>query len=213
MDNLDIKNLRRMIRESLVREVDSALSGHSDSIAASSIGNRETIKNNADEITNKERGIINDIFKVLNSAAAIEGVDLNTKKSFIIRILNVLMKNLNLSKEEINSIYGSINNDTQQVQQNPSSTAETGEPQPQNENMHFSTGEKIRDDGHEVSMAESELYKIAEYAPEIYGMIENYEDLPGWVQKKITIASENISSVKHYLEHEHFRNKSGLDKQ
>lgn len=83
----------------------------------------------------------------------------------------------------------------------------------QNENMDFSTGEKIRDDGHEVSMAESELYKIAEYAPEIYGMIENYEDLPGWVQKKITIASENISSVKHYLEHEHFRNKSGLDKQ
>jgi hypothetical protein len=69
---------------------------------------------------------------------------------------------------------------------------------------------KIHDDGHEVSMAESDLYKLAEYAPDVYGMVDNYADLPGWVQKKITLAAEYIGSVKHYLEHEHFKAKNKL---
>ena len=69
---------------------------------------------------------------------------------------------------------------------------------------------KIHDDGHEVDMAESQLYKLAQYAPEVYGMVDNYEDLPGWVQKKITLASDYLGSVKHYLEHEHFKAKNHL---
>jgi len=69
---------------------------------------------------------------------------------------------------------------------------------------------KIHDDGHEVDMAESQLYKLAQYAPEVYGMVDNYADLPGWVQKKITLASDYLGSVKHYLEHEHFKAKNHL---
>ena len=69
---------------------------------------------------------------------------------------------------------------------------------------------KIHDDGHEVSMAEKELYQLAQYAPEVYGLVDNYADLPGWVQKKITLASDYIGSVKHYLEHEHFKAKNHL---
>jgi len=66
------------------------------------------------------------------------------------------------------------------------------------------------DDGHEVDMAESDLYKLAHYAPDVYGMVDNYADLPGWVQKKITLAADYIGSVKHYLEHEHFQAKNHL---
>lgn len=69
---------------------------------------------------------------------------------------------------------------------------------------------KIHDDGHEVSMAEKDLYQLAQYAPEVYGLVDNYADLPGWVQKKITLASDYIGSVKHYLEHEHFKAKNHL---
>ena len=69
---------------------------------------------------------------------------------------------------------------------------------------------KIHDDGHEVDMAESQLYRLAHYAPEVYGMVDNYADLPGWVQKKITLAADYIASVKHYLEHEHFKAKNHL---
>jgi hypothetical protein len=69
---------------------------------------------------------------------------------------------------------------------------------------------KIHDDGHEVDMAESDLYKLAHYAPDVYGMVDNYADLPGWVQKKITLAADYIGSVKHYLEHEHFQAKNHL---
>ncbi len=69
---------------------------------------------------------------------------------------------------------------------------------------------KIHDDGHEVDMAESDLYKLAHYAPDVYGMVDNYSDLPGWVQKKITLAADYIGSVKHYLEHEHFKAKNHL---
>lgn len=69
---------------------------------------------------------------------------------------------------------------------------------------------KILDDTHEVDMAESQLYRLAQYAPEVYGMVDNYADLPGWVQKKITLATDYIGSVKHYLEHEHFKAKNHL---
>jgi len=76
--------------------------------------------------------------------------------------------------------------------------------------MMIDDKDKIYDDGHEVDMAESQLYRLAHYAPEVYGMVDNYADLPGWVQKKITLATDYISSVKHYLQHEHFKAKNHL---
>ena len=80
----------------------------------------------------------------------------------------------------------------------------------ENQNPMMDDEDKIHDDGHEVDMAESDLYKLAQYAPDVYGMVDNYADLPGWVQKKITLAADYIGSVKHYLEHEHFQAKNHL---
>lgn len=54
----------------------------------------------------------------------------------------------------------------------------------------------------EGSMAKRQLYKMAKYAIELHDALEEDTQLEAWVQSKITIASEYMSKVKHYLEHE-----------
>jgi hypothetical protein len=61
------------------------------------------------------------------------------------------------------------------------------------------------DRDHEVQMARADLYRAAEYAMAVYKMLKNVPDdadLEGWVQAKITKASDYLASVKHYLEYE-----------
>ena len=47
----------------------------------------------------------------------------------------------------------------------------------------------------------SQLYKIAEYAAKLHEMLEDEDDLPEWVQSKISVMSQNIGKIKHYLEY------------
>ena len=54
---------------------------------------------------------------------------------------------------------------------------------------------------YEGKMSKSHLYKIAKYATELHNMIKDDENLEPWVQDKITIASHNLSAVKHHLEY------------
>lgn len=61
------------------------------------------------------------------------------------------------------------------------------------------------DRDHEVQMARSDLYKLAEYSIKLYDMLKNIseeEGLQGWQQAKITKASDYISSVYHSLDYE-----------
>ena len=62
--------------------------------------------------------------------------------------------------------------------------------------------EKEQIDDHEVDMAKSELYKLAEYAPKLLDLIKNYDELEGWVQAKLTKASDYVSDIYHYLKYE-----------
>jgi len=58
---------------------------------------------------------------------------------------------------------------------------------------------------HEVSMALSDLYKLAKYAIKLHDMVANVSEtqgLEGWVQSKITKASDYIGAVYHHLDHE-----------
>lgn len=64
---------------------------------------------------------------------------------------------------------------------------------------------EIADKDHEVQMARSELYKLAEYAIKLHDMLKSIseaEGLEGWQQAKITKASDYISSVYHALSYE-----------
>jgi len=55
---------------------------------------------------------------------------------------------------------------------------------------------------HEVSMAKSELYRLAKYSIKLLKMIEQEQELEGWVQSKITKAADYIGSVYHHLDYE-----------
>ena len=54
----------------------------------------------------------------------------------------------------------------------------------------------------EGSMAKRQLYNLAQYAIQLHDSLNDEDQLESWVQSKITIASEYIGKVKHYLEYE-----------
>ena len=62
--------------------------------------------------------------------------------------------------------------------------------------------EKPQHDDHEAKMARADCYKLAEYSAKLFQMIDEGEELDGWVQAKITKAADYISSAYHYLEYE-----------
>lgn len=57
---------------------------------------------------------------------------------------------------------------------------------------------------HEVQMARGQLYNCAQYAIELHRMLKSIserEGFEGWVQAKITKATDYLSAVKHHLEY------------
>lgn len=59
-----------------------------------------------------------------------------------------------------------------------------------------------RPDDHEAKMARADLFKLAQYSFKLFKMIQEDQELEGWVQAKITKAADYIASVYHYLEYE-----------
>jgi hypothetical protein len=59
-----------------------------------------------------------------------------------------------------------------------------------------------RVDDHEAKMAKAQLYKMAKYSAKLFHMIDEDEELQGWVQAKLTKASDYVSAVYHYMEYE-----------
>jgi len=59
-----------------------------------------------------------------------------------------------------------------------------------------------RPDNHEAAMARADLYKLANYSMKLFKMIQEGQELEGWVQAKITEAADYIASVYHFMEYE-----------
>lgn len=59
-----------------------------------------------------------------------------------------------------------------------------------------------RPDDHEAKMARADLFKLAQYSFKLFKMIDENQELEGWVQAKITKAADYIASVYHYMEYE-----------
>lgn len=55
---------------------------------------------------------------------------------------------------------------------------------------------------HEAKMARADLFKLAQYSFKLFKMIQEDQELEGWVQAKITKAADYIASVYHYMEYE-----------
>lgn len=54
------------------------------------------------------------------------------------------------------------------------------------------------------------LNKISEKSKKVNSMIDSDDDLPSWVQDKITIANHNIEAIEDYLESENIEEGEGL---
>jgi hypothetical protein len=54
----------------------------------------------------------------------------------------------------------------------------------------------------EGRMARSDLFRIAKYAQSVHDMLSDQDDLPEWLEAKITKAADYLASVKHYIEYE-----------
>ena len=138
------------------------------------------------ELTNLEKGIVDQISKFLLDLAEMPGVDLNAKRTVLQRVFNVLKKRVGAPEPA--------------AQQQAVAEA-CGPPMTGTMSAHTPTV-----DAHgEGNMAKSQLYRAAEYATELEQMIEDGEELDAWVQAKITKASDYLSSVKHYLEYKKIR--------
>ena len=62
----------------------------------------------------------------------------------------------------------------------------------------------------EGRMAKSQMYKTGKYAMKLHDMLDDMEQLPAWVQAKLTKASDYLSGVYHYLDYEFVRRDSNL---
>ena len=62
------------------------------------------------------------------------------------------------------------------------------------------TGSEI--DDLEGEMVKDQLCHIAQYAIAMASVLEDDQELEGWVQSKITLAKDYVSKVRHYLENE-----------
>ena len=54
----------------------------------------------------------------------------------------------------------------------------------------------------EGEMVKDQLCHIAQYAIAMVGVLEDDQELEGWVQSKITLAKDYVSKVRHHLENE-----------
>jgi hypothetical protein len=61
---------------------------------------------------------------------------------------------------------------------------------------------------HEASMAKGELYNVVKNAKELFHMIQDGENLEGWVASKITKAADYINTVHDYMMYEKQYNES-----
>lgn len=59
--------------------------------------------------------------------------------------------------------------------------------------------EELDDEGR---MAKSDLLKLTQYSAKLYKALGDQDQLPAWIQAKITLAADYIGTVKHYLEGE-----------
>jgi len=58
--------------------------------------------------------------------------------------------------------------------------------------------------------AKSQLYKMAKYSVKLHQKLDDMEQLPAWLQAKLTKALDYVSMVYHYLDYEMVRRDSNL---
>ncbi|MDB4337384.1 hypothetical protein OAA09_00030 [bacterium] len=60
---------------------------------------------------------------------------------------------------------------------------------------------KTLGNGGKSRMARQQLHHIAEYAVELWNLLDDEDEIPEWCQSKIAIMSDSIGKIKHHLEY------------
>jgi hypothetical protein len=60
----------------------------------------------------------------------------------------------------------------------------------------------------EGRMTKSKLFRISKYSQSLHDRLQDEDDLPEWVQDKITTAADRMSSVYHYIDYKLHRMKA-----
>jgi ElaB/YqjD/DUF883 family membrane-anchored ribosome-binding protein len=141
------------------------------------------------EVDNNERDLIHKIDQFLLNLAALPGVELQKHRTTLQTILGVIQKRIAPKQD-------AAPNNEEPVSEG------CGAPVMQEPTVAVGVDS---DGDSEGRMAKGQLYRAAKYATELEEMIMDDEELDGWVQAKITKASDYLSSVKHYLEYKKMR--------
>lgn len=160
------------------------------------------------DVNSAEQGIAKQVYDFILQLAAEEGMDLNTKRPIIQKVIALLQARLKSDTGEVELDRTRMTGQAAGTASKASAMA-AAKPQVQTEGCgdpqlpaaqpspQMSSGY----DQDESQMAKSQLYRTAEYASELEQMIQDGEELDAWVQAKITKASDYLSSVKHYLQY------------
>jgi len=81
------------------------------------------------------------------------------------------------------------------------------------EPLHQSHVDHHHDDHGEGKMARGQLYNIVQYATELMQMFDDNENLPEWVEAKITKAFTYLDDTTHYLQSVNAREQGLFDMQ
>ena len=142
---------------------------------------------------------LNELIDFFNRASKIPFVSKNITPNAIPTIMNFFKehpgRNKNNTNEAARPDYPDVDGDGNEVESMEKAFADKNK---NKEKVTEGVLDSTDDDGW---MAKSQLYQLAKYAAELHKMINDSDDLEPWVQAKITTATEDISSVKHYMEY------------
>ena len=174
----------------------------------------------------KDIDLNNSTHAALLNKAAVDlkraGDDIVTKEELIKNIKKV--KNQDIKEDQKNFIITTKKGDTEIISMDPL-TATKLKSDPNIDSIKSTTGLKLKElnpdnltndigkDNYvddEGRYAKSQLYKMGKYAVKLHRMLDDMEQLPAWLQSKITKASDYMSMVYHYLDYEFARRDSNL---
>lgn len=60
---------------------------------------------------------------------------------------------------------------------------------------------KVKSDSHEGRMAKAKLHRMGRWSQSLHDRLQDGDDLPGWVQDKITTAEDRLRSAFEYMDY------------
>tara|TARA_Y100001973_G_C5200862_1_gene337516 strand:+ start:2054 stop:2437 length:384 start_codon:yes stop_codon:yes gene_type:complete len=67
---------------------------------------------------------------------------------------------------------------------------------------------QVKSDSHEGRMSKAKLFRMGKWSQSLHDRLQDGDDLPGWVQDKITTAEDRLRSAFEYMDYKLHRLKT-----